>query len=113
MQYALLIYASPENTDRATRPIPDALAEVLARPNVTGWARLHAQESATTLRSAEGRPLLTDGPFIESKEYLAGLIVVEAENLDGALAITQEIQETTRGIAIEVRPMLEGRFRGA
>jgi hypothetical protein len=113
MQYALLIYAPPAAVDRATRPIPDALADVLARPYVTGWARLHAQESATTLRGGEGQMLLTDGPFIESKEFLAGLIMVEAENLDAALAVAQELQETSPGVAIEVRPILEGRFRGA
>jgi hypothetical protein len=58
--------------------------------------------------------LLTDGPFIDSKEYLAGLFLIEAGNLDGALAIAQELlQETRPGTAIEVRPLLDGRFRGA
>ena len=114
MQYALLAYATPEDTDRAARPIPDALAALLDQPNVTGWARLHAEESATTLRNDKGRMLLTDGPFIDSKEYLAGLVLIEAGNLDGALAIAQELlQETRPGTAIEVRPVLDGRFRGA
>jgi len=114
MQYALLAYAPADDKDRATRPIPDALATLLDRPNLTGWARLHADESATTLRNDEGRMLLTDGPFIESKEYLAGLFLIEAENLDGALAIARELLQQTRpGVAIEVRPVLEGRFRGA
>jgi hypothetical protein len=112
MQYALLAYAPPEDTDRATRPIPGTLATRLAGPDVTGWARLHADESATTVRSGEGRVLLTDGPFIDSKEYLAGVILVEADNLDRALAIAQEmLQETRPGTAIEVRPVLDGRFR--
>jgi hypothetical protein len=114
MQYALLAYAAPEATDRATRPIPGTLAALLDQPNVTGWARLHAEESATTLRNDEGRMLLTDGPFIDSKEYLAGLILVEADNLDAALAIAEELlQETRPGTAIEVRPILDGRFRAA
>jgi hypothetical protein len=114
MQYALLAYAPPEDTDRAARPIPGALGSLLDQPNVTGWARLHADESATTLRNGEGRILLTDGPFIDSKEYLAGLILVEADNLDGALAIAQEmLQETRPGTAIEVRPVLDVRFRSA
>ena len=114
MQYALLAYAPAEDTDRATRPIPDTLAALLDRPNVTGWARLHAEESATTLRHDEGRMLLTDGPFIDSKEYLAGLILIEADNLDGALASAQELLLQTRpGAAIEVRPIIDGRFRGA
>ena len=114
MQYALLAYTPAEDTDRAARPIPGALAALLDRPNVTGWARLHADESATTLRNDEGRMLLTDGPFIDSKEYLAGLILIEAGNLDGALAIAEEmLQQTRPGSAIEVRPILDGRFRDA
>jgi hypothetical protein len=114
MQYALLAYAPVEDADRAARPVPGTLASVLAQPNVTGWARLHADGSATTLRNDDGRMLLTDGPFIDSKEYLAGLIVIEAGNLDGALAIAAEmLQETRPGTAIEVRPILDGRFRGA
>lgn len=113
MQYALLAYAPSEDTDRAKRPIAPALAALLDRPNITGWARLHADESATTLRNDEGRMLLTDGPFIESKEYLVGLFLVEADNLDGALAIAEDLlQETRPGVAIEVRPILDGRCRG-
>jgi hypothetical protein len=103
MQYALLIYG----------PRDGAFAAVLARPYVTGWASLHDAESATTLRTDETRMLLTDGPFIDSKEFLAGLVMIEAENLDGALAVAQEVQETRTGGAVEVRPVREGRFRGA
>ena len=114
MQYALLAYTAPENTDRAVRPIPDTLAALLDRPAVAGWARLHAEESATTLRNDDGGMLLTDGPFIDSKEYLAGLFLIEADNLDGALAIAERLlQETRPGVAIEVRPILDGRFGGA
>jgi len=114
MQYALLVYAPPEETDRAARPIPETVAAQLDRPEVTGWARLHAAESATTVRSDDGVMLLTDGPFIDSKEYLAGLILIEAGNLDGALATARELLQPTRpGTAIEVRPVLDGRFRGA
>jgi hypothetical protein len=114
MQYALLAYAPAEDTDRATRPVPGGIAALLGRPDVTGWARLHAGESATTLRNDDGRVLLTDGPFIDSKEYLAGLFMIEAGNLDGALAMAEELlRETRPGVAIEVRPVLEGRFRAA
>jgi hypothetical protein len=114
MQYALLTYAPGRDADRATRPVADGLAALLAEPAVTGWARLHADGSATTVRDDEGRMLLTDGPFVESKEYLAGLILIEAGNLDGALAIAAGLlRETRPGTAIEVRPVIEGRFRGA
>ena len=114
MRYALLTYSPEQEPDRATRPIPGSLAPLLARPSVTGWVRLQSEESATTLRHDEGRMLLTDGPFIDSKEYLAGLILIEADNLDGALAIAEEmLRETRPGTAIEVRPILDGHFRGA
>ncbi len=114
----MLAYAPPEDTDRAARPIPGALAALLDRSDVTGdvtgWARLHPEESATTLRNDDGRMLLTNGPFIDSKEYLAGLFVIEAGNLDGALAIAEELlQEARPGVAIEVRPILDERFRDA
>jgi hypothetical protein len=103
MQYALLAYAPPEDTDRATRPISGTFAARLDRPNATGWARLHADESATTLRNDEGRMLLTDGPFIDSKEYLAGLILIEADNLDRALAIAEELLQLPAAAMIRSR----------
>src|SRR5260370_29839568 len=107
MQYALLAYTPPEDTDRAKRPIPGALAALLDRPNVTGWARLHAEESATTLRNDDGRMLLTGGPFIDSKEYLAGPFLIEARNLDGALSIAGQLLPDSRpGVSLEVRPLL-------
>jgi hypothetical protein len=112
MLYALLAYGRPATRD-AAGPIDPAIAEVLARPYVSGWVRLHSEESATTLRTSEGRTLLTDGPFIDSKEYLAGLILVEADNLDRALDVAQELQDTRTAGAIEVRPVFEGMFRGA
>jgi hypothetical protein len=110
MQYALLAYGG-ERTDSG--PVDGVIADVLARPYVTGWARLHADGSATTVRHSQERTLLTDGPFIETKEFLAGVIVVEADNLDGALAIAQELQESRTSGAIEVRPILEALFHGA
>ena len=112
MQYALLAYGT-QSSHEVARPMDPAIADVLARPYVTGWVRLHADESATTVRNGEGQALLTDGPFIESKEFLAGLIMIEADNLDAALAIAEEMQQTRSGGAIEVRPVREGLFRGA
>jgi hypothetical protein len=113
MQYALLIYGSSTVSNSAKQSIPDDVVALLDRPDVAGWARLHGEGSATTLRTADGGTLLTDGPFVESKEFLGGLVVVEAENLDGALAIARALQATRTGGAIEVRPVVEGRFRAA
>jgi hypothetical protein len=70
--------------------------------------RLQPAESATTLSSPEGTTLLTDGPFVDSKEYLGGLFIIEATNLDEALAFAGELQDLMRpGGAIEVRPIVE------
>ena len=110
MEYVLLAYGGSASTPG---PMQDAIAALLARPHVTGWARLYAEESATTLRSDEGKMLLTDGPFVDSKEYLIGLIMIEADDLDGALAIAQELQDArTGGGAMEVRPVFEEWLRG-
>jgi len=105
VKYALLAYNAPTTEQRgAIRP---EIAEILARPSVTNWARLRPAESATTLSSPEGKTLLTDGPFVDSKEYLGGLIIIEAPNLDAALAIAVELQNLRSNGAIEVRPILE------
>ncbi len=117
MRYALLAYSNMEVRDQRTeaeqRRIDAGIAEVLARPNVTGWLRLQNVGSATTVRHEQGRTLLTDGPFVDSKDFLGGFILVEAENLDGALALASELQELQTGGAIEVRPVLEEPLVGA
>jgi hypothetical protein len=111
LRYALLVYSNIEVRDRRTeeeqRRINAGIAEVLERPNVTGWLRLQDAESATTVRYERGRTLLTDGPFVDSKDFLGGFILVEAENLDGGLAVAGELQELLTGGAIEVRPVRE------
>jgi len=112
VQYALLIYGEGEG-ERATREIHPSISAVLDRPNVTGWVRLHRPGSATAVRLEGRKTLLTDGPFVDSKEYLGGLILVEADNLDGALAVAAELQELGFTTGIEVRPIFEQELRGA
>ncbi len=114
MKYALLAYSSgPGSGERRTDEIPPAIAAVLERPTVTGWVRLQPAESATTVTLEARRTLLTDGPFVDSKEFLGGLILVDADNLDGALAVATELQELGSTAAIEVRPVLEQELAGA
>ena len=110
MKYALLIYNKEGGTreamtDEERRRFNAVVDEVLARPNVGPWVRLRETESATTVRQGERGIFLTDGPFVDSKEFIAGLIVVDAANLDQALAVAAELQELRKGGAIEVRPM--------
>jgi hypothetical protein len=113
-----LIYANVEDSDRMTgeerRRMNAGIAEVVARPDVGGYLRLQRTESATTMRSGEGRALLTDGPFVDSKDFLGGFVVVEAEDLDGALAVAEQLQELRgRTGAIEIRPVNEEPLAGA
>jgi hypothetical protein len=118
VRYALLAYIDSEVRDRTPeeerRQMDARIAEILERPNVNGWLRLHDVESATTVRCEHGRTLLTDGPFVDSKDYLGGFIVVEAKDLDGVLAVAAELQEL-RGCAgaIEIRPVREEPLVGA
>src|SRR5207302_11317397 len=95
--------------DQAQRPIDPGIEAVLARPDVTGWIRLHAPGSATTVSHQADKTLLTDGPFIDSKEFLGGLILVDAGNLDGALAIAAEPAELRPA---RVAAIAFGRVRG-
>lgn len=119
MKYALVIYNNAEvlelRPDAERRRVTAGVARVLERPPVTSWIRLLDVESATTVRFAQGRTLLTDGPFVDSKDYLGGLIVVETDSLDGALAVAAELEQL-RGEgagAIEVRPVNEEPLVGA
>jgi hypothetical protein len=106
-----LIYDDIEVRDQTPtvqrRRITAAVLDVLERPNVTGWLRLQDAESATTVRRERGTSLVTDGPFVDSKDFLGGFVEVEAENLDGALALAEELQELRPWGAIEVRPVRE------
>jgi hypothetical protein len=117
VRYALLIYSNIEVRDRTPeeerRRINAGVAEVLGRPNATGWLRLQNLESAPTVRYEQGRTLLTDGPFVDSKDFLGGFIVLEAENLDGALAVADELQQLRSAGAIEIRPVREEDLIGA
>lgn len=111
MRYALLAYSNTDvreqRTDAEERRMNAAIAELLERPNVTGWLRLKDVDSATTVRHEKGRTLLTDGPFVDSKDFLGGFILVDADSLDGALAVASELSELSTAGAIEVRPVRE------
>ena len=111
MKYALLIYGNSDVlgawSEEDRRRVNAAIAEIVARPDVPGYLRLQAAGSATTVRSEGGKTLLTDGPFVDSKDFLGGFILVEAENLDAVIAVADEVQRLWQGGAIEVRPVNE------
>jgi hypothetical protein len=106
VKYALLAYNSTGVDQRG--PIKPEIEEALSRPEVKSWVRLQRADSATTISNSGDKTLLTDGPFVDSKEYLGGLIVIEAAYLDEALAIAGEFQRLMDEFGvIEVRPILE------
>ena len=74
-----------------------------------GGAPLHPTSSATTVRLREGKRVLTDGPFAETREQLGGYTIIDANNLDEAIEIASGFfsQECTVPCAIEVRPVVE------
>jgi hypothetical protein len=70
-----------------------------------GGEELQPSRTATTIRWREGHPLVTDGPFMESKENVAGFVTIEAADLDEAIAIAKRwpLPDQT----VEIRPVVE------
>jgi hypothetical protein len=64
-------------------------------------------ETATTVRVQDGKPLTTDGPFVEVKEAIGGYLFFEAPDLDAAIELAAMIPAASMGGAIEVRPLVE------
>ena len=72
-------------------------------------AQLYPTSSATTVRMKNGKPIITDGPFAETKEQLGGYHVIECQNLNEALSIAARIPTLPVGGTIEVRPVMPSR----
>ena len=110
MQYALLIYSKPGTVESLSPAEREALsAEYYAlrdEPGVLGGAGLQPVTTATTIRMADGKPLVTDGPFADTKEVFGGYYVYEADNLDQAIEMAARIPVLRLGGTIEVRPVM-------
>jgi hypothetical protein len=74
---------------------------------VTTGVQLAPPEAATTVRVQDGKPLTTDGPFVELKEAVGGFLFFEADDLDPAIELASRIPAARMGGAIEVRPVVE------
>lgn len=79
--------------------------EMVASGHARHCAALHLSSTATTLRLHEGRRVITDGPFAETKEVLAGCQILECRNLDEALEIAARFPPLSAGASVEVRPI--------
>lgn len=79
--------------------------EMVASGHARHCAALHPSSTATTLRVHEGRRVVTDGPFAETKEVLAGCQIIECRNLDEAIEIAARFPPLRAGGSVEVRPI--------
>lgn len=71
-----------------------------------GGNALHPSTTATSLRIRDGKPLITDGPFAETKEQLAGFYLLDARDLNEAIQLASKIPPARIG-TIEIRPIRE------
>jgi hypothetical protein len=105
MKYLCLVYLEAAKM----RAVPDT--ECMACGNglreigvLVAAEALQPVETATSVRVRDGRATITDGPFAETKEQLAGFYLIEAQNLDEALDVAAKIPPAREG-TIEVRPV--------
>ncbi len=113
MKYLMIHAYDPDDTtphDPATTPAEalDAwVEEMLARGLLLDGARLRPVSDATSVRAPGGTPVVTDGPFAETKEQVAGYDVIDCPDLDAAVAVAAA-HPTTHAGCIEVRAFAEG-----
>jgi hypothetical protein len=112
MQYLLLIY---ENEGRLATKSKEAFSAELGEYQsfgqqfgsaILGGNALQATDTASTVRVRDGKALITDGPFAETKEQLGGYYLIDASDLDQAVNIAQKIPAARYG-SIEVRPIMK------
>jgi hypothetical protein len=111
MKYMLLIYMAEDAMSERERQDCYKESAGLARELQAGGKFLSASPlqpvaTATSVRVREGKRLVTDGPFAETREYLGGYYLVDARDLDDAIGIASRIPGARKG-TVEVRPVLE------
>jgi len=115
MRYMLLIYQDEKIRDRMSDQDRAAIfkeygefTEGIRRSGaLLAGDPLQPTSTATTVRGKNGKPITTDGPFAETKEQLGGYYMVEAKDLDEAIALAARIPSVRLGGAVEVRPIWE------
>jgi hypothetical protein len=111
MKYLLLIYSAEQalsETEREACYVESTqLAHALkARGQYLAAQPLHPTSMATCVRVRDGKRLVTDGPFAETREQLGGYFLIEATDLDEAIAIAARIPMARQG-TVEIRPVIE------
>ena len=110
MQYMLLIYLDEQALDETEREqCYEESARLAHQINATGHylaaAPLHPTSTATSVQVREGKRLVTDGPFAETREQLGGYFLIEATDLDEAITIAARIPMARQG-TVEIRPVV-------
>ncbi len=111
MKYMLLVYGAENALDEPAREACYAesallVQDIKARGQFLATAPLHSTATATSVRVRDGKRLVTDGPFAETREQLGGYYVIEVEHLDQALQWAAKMPAMSSG-AVEVRPLGE------
>jgi hypothetical protein len=114
MKYMLLVHHDEEAFDKFSETTrQQMLAESVqlthqlhANGQYLSASPLHPTSTATIVRVRDGKPFVTDGPFVETREQLAGYFLIEAKNLDEAIGIAARVPGARIG-TVEVRPVKE------
>ena|SRR5215472_9023195 len=114
MQYMLLIYSDEvkwaEMPKDKVAKVMDEYREftqsIVKSGHFRAGAQLQPKAMSTTVREKNGKRMTTDGPYVESKEYLGGYYLVDCEDLDVAISIAGRIPSVRVGGAVEIRPLV-------
>lgn len=115
MQYMLLDYVGEAGWPQLTRGEQErwlgayrAYMEAMTKAGVLQSSNgLHPSSAATTVRIADGKPQVLDGPYADSKEQLGGFHIIEVADLDAAIVWAARSPTALHGV-VEVRPVREG-----
>src|SRR3989442_9257930 len=111
MKYMLLVYRdeqvlSEEERQHCYVESAQLTQDLNLKGQYLGAGPLHPVATATSVRLRDGKRLVTDGPFAETREQLGGYYLIEAKDLDEAIGIAERIPPARVG-TIEIRPVLE------
>jgi hypothetical protein len=112
MQYLLMLYVNEAGWPQLTKAEQEqgmaaytAYTEALTKAGaLRGNNRLQSSSLATTVRLADGKPQVLDGPYVDSKEQVGGYYLIEVADLDAALAWAARCPAAGHGV-VEVRPI--------